>query len=78
MSGEQLRDLGRLPYPMIRRKGDPAFTRISWDEALQIASKYLTNIDPHRFAIYTTSRGLTNEVYYVTGKLATADGNKQH
>ena len=70
MSGQELREMGRLPYPMIRRKGDLTFTRISWDEALKIASKYLTNIDPHRFAIYTTSRGLTNEVYYVTGKFA--------
>ena len=26
--------LGRLPYPMLRRRGDPGFRRISWDEAL--------------------------------------------
>ncbi len=70
MSGEELRQLGRLPYPMIRRKGDPAFTKISWDEALDVAARHLRNIDPHRFAIYTTSRGLTNEVYYVAGKFA--------
>lgn len=70
LSGQQLRELGRLAYPMIRRKGDPSFKRISWDEALDTAAKYLRNIDPHRFAIYTTSRGLTNEVYYVAGKFA--------
>jgi molybdopterin-dependent oxidoreductase alpha subunit len=70
LNGEQLRNLGRLPYPLIRHKGDSTFTRISWEEALQVAGKYLTNIDPYRFAIYTTSRGLTNEVYYVAGKLA--------
>ena len=70
MSGEELRQLGRLPYPMIRRKRDPEFTRISWDEALDVAAGRLRNIDPHRFAIYTTSRGLTNEVYYVAGKFA--------
>ena len=29
-SGSELRDLGRLPYPMIRRKGEPGFTRASW------------------------------------------------
>src|SRR5436190_11251810 len=28
MTGEQLRNLGRLPYPMIRRKGDSGFRRI--------------------------------------------------
>jgi molybdopterin-dependent oxidoreductase alpha subunit len=70
LSGQQLRELGRLAYPMIRRKGDLSFKRISWDEALDTAAKYLRNIDPHRFAIYTTSRGLTNEVYYVAGKFA--------
>src|SRR5262249_52877240 len=70
LSGQQLRELGRLPFPMVRRKGDPSFKRISWDEALDIAAGYLRNIDPHRFAIYTTSRGLTNEVYYVAGKFA--------
>jgi molybdopterin-dependent oxidoreductase alpha subunit len=70
LSGQQLRELGRLPFPMVRRKGDPSFKTISWDEALQLAAGYLRNIDPHRFAIYTTSRGLTNEVYYVAGKFA--------
>ena len=69
-NGQQLRELGRLAYPMVRRKGDPSFKRISWDEVLNIASGYLRNIDPHGFAIYTTSRGLTNEVYYVAGKFA--------
>lgn len=70
LSGEDLRNLGRLPFPMIRRKGEPGFQRISWEEAFQTAAKYLRGIDPHRFAIYTTSRGLTNEVYYVAGKFA--------
>ncbi|HSE39953.1 MAG TPA: molybdopterin-dependent oxidoreductase, partial [Acidobacteriota bacterium] len=70
LPGEALRNLGRLPFPFIRRKGEPGFSRITWDEAFQVAAKYLKNIDPHRFAIYTTSRGLTNEVYYVAGKFA--------
>src|SRR4029078_5224618 len=29
----QLRELGRLPYPMLREKNAPGFRRISWDEA---------------------------------------------
>src|SRR5262249_881243 len=69
-SGEQLRKLGRLPYPMIRKKGEPGFRRISWEEALETIAQRLRNVDPHRFAIYTTSRGLTNETYYVAGKFA--------
>src|SRR5207248_8615958 len=70
LSGEELRNLGRLPYPMIRRKGDRGFRRISWDEALEEAAQHLRNSKPERIAIYTTSRGLTNEVYYVAGKFA--------
>jgi molybdopterin-dependent oxidoreductase alpha subunit len=70
LSGEKLRNLGRLPYPMIRKKGEAGFRRISWEEAFEVAAKYLREIDPARFAIYTTSRGLTNEVYYVAGKFA--------
>jgi molybdopterin-dependent oxidoreductase alpha subunit len=68
MSGEELRNLGRLPYPMVRYKGDKGFRRISWEEAIAISAKYFK--DPQRIAIYTTSRGLTNEVYYVAGKFA--------
>jgi molybdopterin-dependent oxidoreductase alpha subunit len=70
MSGEELRNLGRLPYPMIRSRGGSEFHRISWDEAMEISAKYFRNADPQRVAIYTTSRGLTNEVYYVAGKFA--------
>ena len=36
LSSEQMRNLGRLPYPMIRKKGDGGFHRISWDEALEL------------------------------------------
>src|SRR5262245_6672311 len=70
LSGEELRNLGRLPYPMRRDKGEAGFRRITWQEAYDIAAKYIKGIDPHQFAIYTTSRGLTNEVYYVAGKFA--------
>ncbi|HSP05573.1 MAG TPA: FdhF/YdeP family oxidoreductase [Acidobacteriota bacterium] len=68
MTGEALRQLGRLPYPMIRNKGETRFRRITWEDALGIAAQRMTNIDPHRFALYTTSRGLTNEVYYAASK----------
>ena len=70
LSSEDLRNLGRLPYPMLRRRGENGFRRISWDEALEFAGNYLRKTDPDRFAMYTTSRGLTNEVYYVAGKFA--------
>jgi molybdopterin-dependent oxidoreductase alpha subunit len=70
LTGEELRNLGRLPYPMVRHKGEKGFRRISWEEAMGIATKHFQASEPHRFAMYTTSRGLTNEVYYVAGKFA--------
>jgi molybdopterin-dependent oxidoreductase alpha subunit len=70
MQPEQLRSLGRLPYPMTRRKGERGFSRISWDEALDVIRKSIRNIAPHEMGFFATSRGLTNEVYYVFQKLA--------
>src|SRR5260221_2871930 len=40
-NSKQLRELGRLPYPMIRKKGDQGFRRVSWDEALNVAADYI-------------------------------------
>ncbi|MFY9554579.1 MAG: FdhF/YdeP family oxidoreductase [Blastocatellia bacterium] len=70
MTAAQLRELGRLPYPMIRRQGDLGFTRVSWDQALDAIATRLTGADPHRIAFYLTSRGVTNEAYYVAQKAA--------
>ena len=69
--GAGLRALGRLPFPMRRRAGEPGFTRVSWADAYSsIASRW----DGARTAIFLTSRGVTNETYYVCGKAARAMG----
>lgn len=70
MDSRTLRKLGRLPYPMMRRPGENAFQRISWDEAYGLIGPRLKATDPHRMAFFTTSRGLTNETYYAAAKLA--------
>jgi molybdopterin-dependent oxidoreductase alpha subunit len=70
LSNRELRRLGRLPYPMIRYRGEPGFRRLSWERALEIAADAIQETRPQRLAFYTTSRGLTNEVYYVAQKLA--------
>ncbi|MBZ5628552.1 MAG: FdhF/YdeP family oxidoreductase [Acidobacteriia bacterium] len=66
----ELRQLGRLAVPMVRRKGDKGFRRISWDDAATLAADELRKIDPKRLAWYMTSRGLTNEAYYAHQKVA--------
>jgi len=65
-----LRHLGRLPYPMVRHRGDRGFRRVSWDEALDLVAGRLRATPPDRVAFYLTSRGITNEVYYVAAKVA--------
>jgi len=76
LSGAELRDLGRLPYPMLRRAGDEGFRRVSWSEALDViagrirASKAANGGSADRVGFYLTSRGITNEVYYVAQKAA--------
>ena len=67
---KQLRKLGRLAVPMIRRKGEKGFRQASWDEAIRTVAQGLRSIDPHRIAWYVTSRGLTNEAYYAHQKVA--------
>jgi len=65
-----LRELGRLPEPMLRRPGDAGFQIVSWDDALDLAARHLRETPPHRTAFYLTSRGLTNEAYYAAQKAA--------
>jgi len=66
----ELRKLGRLPVPLVRRRGDKGFRRISWDEATTLVADRLRLTDPRRIAWYLTSRGLTNEAYYAHQKVA--------
>ncbi|HXG66130.1 MAG TPA: FdhF/YdeP family oxidoreductase [Blastocatellia bacterium] len=70
MPAAELRELGRLPYPMVRRKGEQGFTRVTWEEAIALIARRLAAADPRRIAFYMTSRGLTNETYYVAQKAA--------
>ena len=73
-TGAELRDLGRLAYPMRRRRGEAGFRQISWDEAMDAMADSIRATDPERIAMFLTSRGITNETYYVAGKSARAMG----
>jgi molybdopterin-dependent oxidoreductase alpha subunit len=70
MDSTALRKLGRIPYPLIRRKGESKFSRLTWDDALDIIAEKIKSIDPKQMAFYLTARGITNESYYVAGKAA--------
>ncbi|MDB6124875.1 MAG: formate dehydrogenase [Pedosphaera sp.] len=70
LDNAQLRELGRLPYPMVREKSAKGFKRISWDEAYARIGKKIRATDPKRWAMFVTSRGVTNEIYYMAQKSA--------
>src|SRR6478735_7860554 len=70
LTSAQLRELGRLPVPLLRRRGEPGFLPATWDEALDRVAAELRTVDPQRAAFYLTSRGITNEVYYAAQKAA--------
>jgi molybdopterin-dependent oxidoreductase alpha subunit len=71
----QLREFGRLPYPMIRQHGEKGFRRVSWDEALQVIASRIRATTPNRLSFYITSRGTVNETYYATQKAVRAMGS---
>ena len=69
-----LRELGRIPYPMIRRRGEPGFRRISWEEALALIAGKIKASRPEQLYFYMTSRGVPNETYYAAQKAVRALG----
>jgi len=70
LDGTDLRKLGRLAYPMLRQKGAAGFHRITWDEAYRRLAERIRRTEPKKLAFFLTSRGITNEVYYVAQKVA--------
>ncbi len=74
LRGDQLRRLGRLPVPLRRRHGEPGFTPIGWDEALDSIAGRIERSTPERLGFFLTSRGMSNESYYVAQKAARAIG----
>ena len=74
MGSRDLRNLGRLPEPMIRHKGEKGFRTVSWEEACQTAAEKIRATTPERLAVYLTSRGILNEHYYAAQKAARAMG----
>ena len=74
LSSSELRGLGRLGHPMRWRAGERGYSRISWDDALDTIADAITRAGGDRTGMYLTSRGITNEVYYVAGKAARAMG----
>lgn len=69
MSSKELRRMGRLAYPMRRRRGEKGFTRVSFAEVWADVGARWRELHPERTAMFVTSRGVTNEVYYTAQKV---------
>src|SRR5262245_46935857 len=69
LSSKELRSLGRLAHPMRRRRGERGFTRVAWDELWADVGTKWRNLAPERTTMFVTSRGLTNESYYIAQKV---------
>jgi len=69
-----LRHLGRIPHPLIRRRGELGFSRIGWEEATGLIAERIRETDPDRTYTYLTSRGIPNETYYSVQKSVRAMG----
>jgi len=70
LAPEELRYLGRLAYPMIRRRNEPGFLRCSWEETFDLIGSAIHDTAPHEMAFLATPHRLTNETYYTFQKLA--------
>ncbi len=70
MPNRELRQLGRIPFPFVREKGERGFRRISWQDATARIARHLRASTGKRIAFFLTSRGITNETYYVAQKVA--------
>ena len=68
-SSRELRELGRLGWPLRRRRGEKGFSLVEWDELWQDVGARWRAFEPERTAMFVTSRGITNEVYYVAQKV---------
>jgi len=73
-SSAALREMGRLPVPLLRHRGDRGFHPVTWKEAMDVAADRIRASTPERLAFYLTSRGLANETYYVIQKAVRAMG----
>ncbi|MHA2621665.1 MAG: FdhF/YdeP family oxidoreductase [bacterium JZ-2024 1] len=65
-----LRALGRIPCPLIRRHSESGFTPIDWETALDLIATRIRECEPSRIGFYCVSRGTVNETYYVLQKVA--------
>ena len=61
--------LGRLGFPVLKRKGEDRYARVSWDEAMAFAAERFRATDPSKSFFYSSGRS-SNEAGFVLQLLA--------
>ena len=75
LGNEGLHRLGRVPYPLLRRAGERGiFAHFAGTKRSSWSAGAMRKADPDAMGMFVTSRGLTNETYYVLQKLARVAG----
>lgn len=69
LSPKETERLGRLGFPVLKRKGEDRFSKISWDDALDFAVERLKATSPDRSFFYSSGRS-SNEAAFVFQLLA--------
>ncbi len=73
LTSQAANNLGRLSHPLILRKGNTRYERISWDEVYQIAEAAFQKA-PERVASYSSGRS-SNEAAYLLQLMMRAMGS---
>ena len=68
-SDDDLRALGRLPFPFLREAGERGFVRVSWDEALRRIGERVREIPPSRQR-WRGNAEMSAEAAYALGRAA--------
>jgi molybdopterin-dependent oxidoreductase alpha subunit len=75
MSAVELKNLGRLSFPLLYRPKQRGFSRVSWEKAIDIVANKWKEVSGSRQAYLARSSGLTNETYYLFSKIARVMGS---
>ena len=71
---EDIEHLGRIPVPLVRRRGDRGFAALSYEEAYDLAAEWMRRFRGDRMGFFTTSKGINNEEYFAFQQFARVVG----
>jgi molybdopterin-dependent oxidoreductase alpha subunit len=72
---DELLELGRVPTPLVRHRGENGLTTTTWDEALDLIAERLKGLDPLRTAWFAGAHSLTNEGAFAFRQVALGLGS---